>query len=80
MIMSRNADWKFRQKNFNVGLIPHLISGKVTKLLVDKFPISAVMSQKPQGRGGKHTNSAFRVKILLLLLPAIQTNCNKLIV
>ena len=42
-------------KIFNVGLILHSISGKVTKFLVEKFSISEVMSRKPHGRGGKHT-------------------------
>ena len=45
MAMSRDSRSKFRKK-FIVFLILHLISGKVTKLLVEKFSTSEVISQK----------------------------------
>ena len=47
----------------NFFLILHLISGKVTKLLVEKLSTSEVISQKPHGGGGGggHLSSAFRV-------------------
>ena len=43
-------------KIFNFGLILHLVSGKAKKFLVEKFPISEVMSQKPHGEGEKHSH------------------------
>ena len=56
--MSREPRSKFRNFFF---LILHLISGKVTKFLVEKLSTSEVISQKPHG-GEKHPPSAFRVK------------------
>ena len=53
--MSQEANFEF------FFLILHLISGKVTKFLVEKLSTSEVISQKPHG-GGKHPPSAFRVK------------------
>ena len=45
-------------------LILHLILGKVTNFLAEKLSTSEVISQKPQGEGGKHPLSAFRVKTI----------------
>ena len=48
MVMSRDPRSKF-SKNFYFVLILHLISGKVTKFLVEKLSTSEVISQKPYG-------------------------------
>ena len=54
MVMSRDP----RSKFLNFALIIHLISGKVTKFLLEKFPTSEVISQKPHegGAGGGRGN------------------------
>ena len=44
--MSHDPRSKFRKKNY-FFLILHLISGKVTKFLVEKLSTSEVISQKP---------------------------------
>ena len=54
MVISRDPRSKFR-KIFYFVLILHLISGKVTKFLVEKLSTSEGISQKPhRRRGGKH--------------------------
>ena len=50
MAMSHYPRSKFRKKLF--FLILHLILGKVTKFLAEKFSASEVISQKPHGQGG----------------------------
>ena len=61
MAMSRDPRSNFRKILF--FLILHLISGKVTKFVVEKLSTSEVISQKPDG-GWKTPPppSAFRVK------------------
>ena len=53
-----HVTWLKKQisKNFYSFLILHLISGKVTKFLVEKLSTSEVISQKSHG-SGKHTPS-----------------------
>ena len=66
-----DVTWPKKQisKKNNFFLILHLISGKVTKFLVEKLLTSEVINQKPHeggGGGGKHPlPSAFRVKMRL---------------
>ena len=61
MVMSHDPSCQFK-KDFNFGLILHLVLGKFTEFLVEKFSTSEVISQKPQGERGKHLLGAFRVK------------------
>ena len=65
IVMSCDPGSKFRKKDY-FFLILHLISGKVTKFLVEKLSTSEVISQKPHG-GRKHPPSAFRFKAAILL-------------
>ena len=66
-IWSYDVHKKQISKRFYFVLILHLISGKVTKYLVEKLSTSKVISQKLHG-GWKPPPSAFRVKFLASVL------------
>ena len=67
-------------KIFNAGLVLHLVSGISNKISSGKVLYFKRYEPKILTSGVENTPTAFRVKIWLLLLPAIPTNCNKLIV